>query len=159
MAADAAETQAESKKVHHVFRLDGHVGVAIDDTMYAVLGTSVNRSIGGTDYSSPTYAGGKFVTFELGILNSSNKTRDISLSTASLIDSKGNEFSVSSEGQTALSMTGDKQAEFVLTQIHPGISKFVKIVFDVPEDENTFTLRIPASLLSGDTDGELPISI
>jgi Domain of unknown function (DUF4352) len=134
-------------------------GVVVDGTVYGIYSQRVTASIGGTEFTQATQASGRFVILQMFVRNETNKTREISLSRATLIDSSGNAYDTSSEGGTALTLSGDKEAEFLLSEIHPHLQKYVKIVFDVPADRKAFTLRIPHGLLSGGQDGDLPVKL
>lgn len=134
-------------------------GVVVDETLYGIVSARETASIGGSEFSEPTHASGRFVILRLIATNESKKTREISLSSATLTDSAGNSYQTSSEGETALSMTGDREAEFLLSQIQPGLDKYIKVVFDVPPDRRTFTLHIPHSMFSGGEEGTLPVQV
>ncbi len=134
-------------------------GVVVDQTEYGIYSVRLTSSIGGTEFTQATRAGGRFVILELVVRNDSKEAREISLTTAKLIDAQGNTYSTSSEGETALTMSGDSEAEFLLSQLQPGIEKYLKIVFDVPEGKKAFTLRIPHGMFSGGEDGELGVHL
>lgn len=134
-------------------------GVLVDDTLYGVYSTRLTSTIGGTEFTEPTRAAGRFVVIEMLVRNESKKAREISLSSSTLIDAQGNSYSTSSEGETALMMSGDKEAEFLLSELQPGLQKFLKITFDVPAGKKKFTLKIPHSVFGGGEDGELAVNL
>ncbi|HEV3088509.1 MAG TPA: DUF4352 domain-containing protein [Candidatus Elarobacter sp.] len=134
-------------------------GVFVDETEYGIYTARVTSTIGGTEFTEPTRAGGRFVILELVVRNDSKEAREISLSQSKLIDAQGNAYSTSSEGETALTMSGDHEAEFLLSQLQPGLEKYLKIVFDVPAGKKAFTLRIPHGMFSGGEDGELAVRL
>lgn len=131
----------------------------VDDVDYSIMDTQITDSIGGNEYEQPTRPSGRFIILRLLAQNNSHESKEISLSAAKLEDADGNSYSTSSEGETALSMKGDSEAEFLLSQVQPQLSKTVKIVFDVPTGETHFTLVIPHSMFSGGEDGRMQVSL
>jgi hypothetical protein len=68
-----------------------------------------------------------------------------------LIDSEEREFRVSSEGNTALLGNGDQTVECWMSELQPGLSKTVKIVFDVPPGASDFSLKVMSGGWGGTT--------
>jgi hypothetical protein len=134
-------------------------GTVVDETVYGIIDAKITDSIGGNEYVEGTKPSGRFVILTLVVQNESHKTREIALSQATLTDSSGDTYSTSSEGETALLMSGDKSAEFLLSEIQPHLTKYLDIVFDVPTGRKAFTLTIPHGMLSGGEDGTLAVRL
>jgi hypothetical protein len=102
-------------------------------------------------------AGGEFIIIRLIVRNDSKKTRTISASMITLIDHEDRQFSTSSEAGTALTMSGDETAEFILTEIQPGLQKRITIIFEVPLTSKDLKLQIPSGIFGKST--ILPLSL
>lgn len=116
----------------------------IDETVHAVINVARKKTIGNELIKKQ--ADGEYLIVLLAIQNQSKKTRTISASTMTLITPDGTEFQTSSEGQTALGMTGDETAEAMITEVQPGLAKLVSIVFDVPPGSKDLKLRVMGML-------------
>lgn len=114
----------------------------VDETIHLVEKVEHRRSIG-NEYTRQT-ADGEYLIVRLLVRNDSKKTRTIGASQMSILNGAGQEFQSSSEGSTALMMTGDKSAEFLLTQVQPGLEKRISIVFDVPPGSKNLKLKVPS---------------
>ncbi|WP_198139002.1 TM2 domain-containing protein [Crocosphaera watsonii] len=129
----------------------------IDQTLYVIDSLERKNTINGI-MGDCTTTSGDFIISHLIVRNDSPKTRSISASQIVLLDDKNREFSVSSEGMSALVMSGDKTAELVFTEIQPGLEKYISIVFEIPLNSKDFQLKIPGGgLFSQPT--ILPLSI
>ncbi|MBD1834301.1 DUF4352 domain-containing protein [Cyanobacteria bacterium FACHB-472] len=113
----------------------------LDETTYLVVSLERKEFF----YSSlgSTYADGVFLIVCLIVRNDSKKTRTISASAMTIIDKEGREFSSSSSGSTALTLSGDKTSELISTEIQPGLQKRISIVFDIPPEALDLKLKIP----------------
>lgn len=134
---------------------DRIVAVAfVDQTVHAVKQIE-RRSIIYNSLAS-TYPDGEFLIIRLIVRNDGKKSRTISASMMTLIDSQEREYSVSNKGQTALQMNGDQTVECFVSEIQPGLQKIITIIFDVPRGVNNLSLKIP-----GGWGGEtiLPLSL
>lgn len=114
----------------------------VDETLHLVERVEHRRSLG-NEFSS-TQADGEFLIVRLLVRNESKETRTIGASQMEIIDSAGREFHTSSEGGTALVMSGDKSAEYILTEVQPGLEKRISIVFDVPPGSKNLKLKVPS---------------
>jgi tetratricopeptide (TPR) repeat protein len=97
------------------------------------------------NYLGNTDADGEFLIIRLIVRNEGKKARTISASMMTIIDSKEREYSVSSKGQTALTMNGDQTVEFLVSEIQPGLQKIITIIFDLVPGVNNLSLKIPGS--------------
>ena len=112
----------------------------LDQTLHAV--SSIERTKSIYNPLSSTYADGEFLILTLIVRNDSKKARTISASMMTLIDSQEREVSVSDKGKTALIMNGDQTVEVFMSEVQPGLSKVIRVVFDVPPGANDFNLKI-----------------
>lgn len=119
----------------------------LDQTLHAVSNIERTKSI--YNPLSSTYADGEFLILTLIVRNDSKKSRTISASMMTLIDSQEREFSVSDKGKTALVMNGDQTVEFWMSEVQPGLSKVIKIVFDVPPGADNLNLKVMSGGWSG----------
>ncbi len=129
--------------------------VLLDKTLYLV--DSVKRTRAIPALGSNTYADGEFLIITLVVRNEDKKSRTISVSEMTLVDSEEREFSTSSEGGTALSLSGVERAEFLLTEIQPGLEKRISIVFDIPPNAKDLKLKVYSGLFGKPT--LLPLSL
>ena len=140
--------------IHH----EGELVAAalVDQTIHIVDEIERKRTIYGV-LGNHTTASGEFIIIRLIVRNDSKKTRTISASMITLIDHEDRQFSTSSEGATALTMSGDETAEFLLTEIQPGLEKRITIVFEVPLTSKDLKLQIPSGIFGKST--ILPLSL
>ncbi len=127
----------------------------IDQTLHLVDSIERKQFIG--NQFSMTQADGEFLIVRLIIRNDGKKTRTISASAMKIIDSQEREYRSSTSGGTALVMSGDKNAEFSLSEIHPDLPKTITIVFDLPVGKNDLNLKISSGGLGGSA--ILPLSL
>ena len=104
-----------------------------------------------------THADGEFLIVRLIICNDGKKSRTISASGMKILDSQEREYRSSTSGGTALVMSGDKNAEFSLSEIHPDLPKTITIVFDLPVGKNDLNLKVSSGGLGGSA--ILPLSL
>ncbi len=156
--ADAATGKAESQENVSVENIKGlgkrEVGT-VDDVDYAVVRHEFKKSIG-NDFSR-TRSDGIFCVVQVGAWNNSKETHNLTTSMIELIDSEGRKFQASSEGTTAMAMSGVKGADLIGTQVHPGVSKSFILVYDVPETDKSFRIHIPAGTFSGGKDATIKV--
>jgi hypothetical protein len=114
----------------------------VEETIHLVEKVEHRRSIGNQFMS--TDADGEFLIVRLLVRNDSKETRTIGASQMEVIDAAGREFRTSSEGSTALTMSGDKSAEFLMSEVQPGLEKRISIVFDVPPGSKNLKLKVPS---------------
>jgi len=128
----------------------------VDETIHIVDQVEKKRTISGV-LGNHNSAGGEFIIIRLIVRNDSKKTRTISVSMITLIDHEDRQFSTSSEAGTALTMSGDETAEFILTEIQPGLQKRITIIFEVPLTSKDLKLQIPSGIFGKST--ILPLSL
>ncbi|MEP6488646.1 DUF4352 domain-containing protein [Microcoleus vaginatus] len=117
----------------------------VDKTIHIVDSVTRKITISGV-FGETTFADGEFVIINLVVRNEDKKSRNISASMMTLIDSEGREFQTSSTAMTALTMSGEQKAELWPTQIQPGLDKDITIVFDIPPTAQDLKLKVPSGL-------------
>lgn len=116
----------------------------VNNTLHLV--DSVKRTKRISSALGSEIADGEFLIIRLLVRNDDKKSRTISASMINLIDAQEREFRASSSGSTALIMSGDKTAEFLATEVQPGLQKNISIVFDIPPGATDLKLKIPSGL-------------
>lgn len=153
----AAPSPADAEQSNVVVRTVPGVGRRefglVDGVDYCVVKAEHRASIG--DALSQTRAGGQFVIVRLAAENSDRTTHSITLSFITLLDGSGREYSSSSDGQTALVMSGDKSAELLLSELQPSVAKQVSLVYDIPAHDKGLRLKIPHGTFTGGQDAVL----
>lgn len=133
-------------------------GVEVDSILYIIDKISKTSRLS-TSIESKS-ADGQYLIVKLFVSNKSKETRQISAEDITLIDSESREFSTSTAGQLVLAYS-DNTAGQLVTQIQPGLDKYISIVFDVPPeiiDIETLKLKVPGENLFGRPD-ILPFSL
>ena len=126
----------------------------VDQTVHCVKEIECTPFI--YNYLGNTGADGEFLIIRLLVRNDGKKSRRISASVMTIIDSQEREYSVSDKGQAALTMNGDQTVEFLVSEIQPGLQKIITIIFDVPPGVNNLSLKIPGGWGGGTI---LPLSL
>ena len=114
----------------------------VDDTIHLIDSIKRTSRIGNSNANA--VADGEFLVVRLVVRNDSKKSRTISASVMTILDSQEREFKTSSDAGTALLMSGDRTAEAFVTEIHPGLEKVITIAFDVPPGAKDLSLKIPS---------------
>ncbi len=126
------------------------VGV-VDDVQYVVAKAERMNSISGTQ------ADGTFIVLRVLAKNTDKKTHDVNTSLMKLLDNQDREFDPSSNGGTALALSGDQSAELFMAQVQPGTTKPFSVVYDAPEDAKGLKFKIPGGMFS--SSGEAIIKV
>lgn len=113
----------------------------VDNVTYAVAEIQKQESIG--DSYSNTRADGMFAIVSIYANNQDNHTHEIMTGKIKVMDSKGREYSPSSNGETALVAEGDKKIEPMYVELQPGTPKIFKIVYDVASNAGGLRIKIP----------------
>lgn len=107
---------------------------------YTVTSVSTTDRIGG-EYG--VAADGVFVVVELEITNRASESFTISSNLFTLVDGQDREFDVDTDGASYA------EESIIFEQLNPDVTTSGVIVFDVPADQESRSLRItPASILS-----------
>ena len=75
------------------------------------------------------------------ILNNANETKVVLTDDFTLVDPQGRRYSPSSEANTALMMTSENK-DFLLSELHPGVTKRTATAFEIPKDSLTSGLYL-----------------
>ncbi|MDB5072378.1 MAG: hypothetical protein JWM87_3489 [Candidatus Eremiobacteraeota bacterium] len=134
--------------------------VAVDGVLYAIDKAYVAHALGTQSaYQKQTNAHGEFIVVRVYADNRSSKSESASLHDAVLIDRTGAEYASSFDGLYALHEAGDDEALGTHDDLNPGLHRFVKQAFDVPDGLQSLTLKIPHRIFSGDKDGLLEVPL
>ena len=88
-----------------------------------------------SEYGRKTYPIGKFYTVKVYVYNNQKDAITVDSNCFKLVDAKGREFSVSTDGQTAMQLKKNNTRGF-LTQLNPGMGTTFEFVYDVPKETN-----------------------
>jgi hypothetical protein len=121
--------------------------VEIGNFSYLVKQASFAKAIG-NEFMKKT-ADGLFLVVNVSFRNNDNEEHTLDNSLFKLTDENGTEFESSSEGETALEMSG--KSTLFLKQCNPNITKSGFLVFEVPEDKKIYDLHLSGGYWSGKT--------
>ena len=111
------------------------------DVKIAVTGFASKDSIGDNQFSIAK-AQGIFRVVFVSLTNNQKDAITIDSNSFKLIDDQDREFSYSSEAQMAMmSSINNKQENFFLKKINPGMTITGQIAYDVPKDAKGFKLK------------------
>jgi len=108
--------------------------------------SEIGQDIAGTFFGEK--ADGIFVVLDVEVENTGNAAKYLTDSYIKLIDSQGREFSPNTVAAIYLKPEGSALA---FEEVNPGITKKGKIVYDVPPNVKSFTVKITSSLFSSKT--------
>lgn len=108
-------------------------------------------AVGGSEFSDSKKAQGIFKLIEVEVKNNNKETKYLDSSMFKLKDSKGQEFTVSTDAMTAFEIyEAGGESQFFLQQIQPSLSKTGIIIFDVPKDTTNPILIVSGGFLSSE---------
>ncbi|HXM17862.1 MAG TPA: DUF4352 domain-containing protein [Candidatus Tumulicola sp.] len=131
--------------------------VEVNGVVYTLSHVRATHTIGDPAMGG-SRANGVYVIISLAMVNNTHRTRTVNPTVCTLTDGGGTVYQTSDTGDAALAMTGDKNASWLDSQVQPGVPRTSDIVFEVPSGKRSFTLTIPASLLSFGRSGKIAIS-
>ena len=102
----------------------------LGDFSYAVQRVKDRRCIGGQFTRTCAGEGGRFVIVYFAIRNDTKETKTVMTDDFKLMDADGNTYRTSSEGNTALMMSGASK-DFLISELQPGLQKDTATVFQV----------------------------
>jgi len=104
-------------------------------TSYSAIGTGIAEKAASE--------GARFVVVEYTIRNEGSATETVLTDDFRIVDAQGREYRPSSDGNTALVMSGDK--DLALSELQPGVARKMQTAFEMPDAvaKGTFTLVIP----------------
>ena len=128
----------------------------VGDVAWKVLEVSKEASIGDNQYSKAT-ASGVFVVIKIGAELTGKTSGTVDSTQFEVIDSQNRTFKASTEGQTALIMSGKE--ELFLKQVNPNVPIQGYIVFDVAKDAAGLKLKIKDLVFTSDKYGFVDLGI
>jgi Domain of unknown function (DUF4352) len=120
--------------------------IAVGHFTYRVDGTKFMKTIG-NEFSSKT-ADGVFLIIKVSLANNDKEEHTIDNSMFKLTDAKGTEYESSTEGETALEMSGSET--LFLKQCNPNITKSGLLIFEVPK-QGSYNLHLSGGFWDGST--------
>jgi hypothetical protein len=104
----------------------------LGDFRYRIDRVSHGSKIGQGFAQKRASAGAIYVWVVFSIRNDSNETKTVMTDDFVLVDSQGRRFRASSEANTAVVMSGER--DFLLRELQPGIEKKAGTAFEIPAD-------------------------
>jgi hypothetical protein len=131
----------------------------LGDFAYTVDGIEGSTSIGKSYGKKEASEGAAFLIVDFTIENLGKETETVMTNDFKIVDANGRQFRSSSEGNTALMMSGAGK-DFIISELHPGIQKKMKTVFEVPISllEQGMTLVIPEKGFGGNDEAHIQLS-
>lgn len=149
---DKQRREMERQQIEQRLSADYKVGdgFRLGDFSYWIDEVKKRRCVGRV-YSRTCASGGAiFVIVRFTIRNNSKRTRSALTDDFVLLDGHGNRYDASSDATTELVMSG-RSKSFLLTQLHPGITKEGVTAFEVPMEvwDEGAVLEVPEKGLLG----------
>lgn len=162
MGPDQIITTAASQDSFFEIRETGEGGprfgesLELGDYAYVVDQPRTETALGPSVARTEAGDGAVFIVVDYTIENMTKETQTALTGDFKLRDYQDREFRASSEAETALAQSGD--ADFVVSELQPGLSREATTAFRVPEDvlEHPITLVIPEKGLAGSGEVEIP---
>jgi len=128
----------------------------VGDVKWKVLEANKENSVGDNQYTKKQ-ASGVFVVVKVSAELTGNKSGTVDSNQFEIIDSKNRTFKYSSEGQTAIEMSG-KEGLF-LKQVNPNVPIEGYLVFDIAKDAENLKLKIKDLELFSNKEGVVELGI
>ncbi len=116
---------------------------AAGDLHFMVNSMTRQKSVG-SGYSLKKSQTGTYVILDVSVTNESKDTVTIDSSFFNLSDSEGRKFTNSTDGQTALMLSGGDN--FFLKQVQPGLGVKGSVVFEIPENATGLKLTVQSGI-------------
>lgn len=121
--------------------------ISIGHFTYAVDKPKFKKTVG-NEFTSQT-ADGIYLIIPITIRNNDKKEHTLDGSMFKLLDINGTEYSHSTDGSTALMMSGAKT--LFLKQCQPNIPTSGMLIFEVPSKDQKYVLKVSGGFWSGKT--------
>ena len=155
MTQEAAPAPKEPEYLYKCKLSDiGTVRGAYASNVGVAIGKIATTNSIGNKYHT-TQAQGVFILVFIAVTNGQNDVVTIDANSFKLIDDRGREFTHSVDGETSLTMLGEKS--LFLTEVNPGNTVTGYIVYDVPADTNIVRMFFRGGM-TGD-EGEVPFRV
>lgn len=119
------------------------VGIRVVGTNWAITVEKVERMMSiSPSFGKPVKAQGTFLILTVKLENISKRSILLNSWDFKIKDSQGREFSLSSDGSTALLGAGEPEVLWLTQEVHPSLSTRVRVVFDVAPDGTGLTLKV-----------------
>jgi hypothetical protein len=117
------------------FRLGAYTYTVKDVTTYSALGTGFGLK--------KASEGASFLVVAYALRNEGRETTTVLADDFRIIDAEGRSFRPSAEGNTALTMAGNK--DLIVAELHPGVTRQMQTAFELPEAaaKGVVVLEIP----------------
>lgn len=116
---------------------------AAGDLHFMVNSITKQKTVG-SGYSLKKSQSGTYAILDVSVVNGSKDTVTIDSSFFNLSDSEGRKFTNSTDGQTALMLSGGDN--FFLKQVQPGLGVRGNVVFEIPEDATGLKLTVQSGI-------------
>jgi hypothetical protein len=140
---DAPAGNEAAKKEAYEAKIGDHINIG--NFSYVVNSVGYTKTVGNQFYQKK--ADGIFLVINVTFINNDKEERMLDNSLFKLTDASGNEFSSSTEGETALEMI-NKETLF-LKECNPHISKTGLLIFEVPQ-ESVYELHLSGGFWTGE---------
>ncbi len=114
---------------------------ALGDFTYRVDKVRTAHTLGNEFTHQTAAPEATYVIVYFSILNNANETKVVLTDDFTLVDPQGRRYSPSSEANTALMMTSENK-DFLLSELHPGVTKRTATAFEIPKDSLTSGLYL-----------------
>lgn len=140
---------AQIEPAQQVETINAKIGdeLSIGNFVYCVESISFKKTIGNEVFNKT--ADGIYLLIKLTLKNIDKKAHSVDNSIYKLIDTSGTEYESSSDGSTAIELSGGKT--LFLKQCQPNIQTQGYLVFEVPSKENIYHLKVSGGFWSGKT--------
>jgi hypothetical protein len=112
--------------------------ISVANFTYRVSHVAFKKTVG-NEFTSET-ADGIFLIVDLSLMNTSDKTRTLDNSMFKLVNESGIEYASSTNGSTALELSGTET--LFLKQCQPNIQTSGALIFEVPSSTDRYTLKV-----------------
>ncbi len=139
---ETPKAEPTKKEVENIYKLNETF--TCGDFSYKFTAVEKLEKIGDNQYNTELPAeGAVFVLVRYVEENLSKETKTVFTGRFKLIDNKEREFTESSKASTALSMV-EKDQDWLLSQVQPGVPHKSGVIFEVPKDAKGFFIKISA---------------
>lgn len=143
---EVKESQSSTKQAEDVFYSKIGDQIEVGNFSYVVNGIQFKKTIG--DEMMGQTSDGIYLIVDLTFRNNDTEEHTLDNSFFKLTDERGTEFSSSTDGESALELSG--KTTLFLKQCNPKITKRGFLVFEVPE-KNVYDLHLSGGFWSGKT--------
>lgn len=155
-SGDQAKTSSSPSSSQGTAAVKVNEDLQVGDVKWKVLEVKKENSVGDNQYTKKQ-ASGIFVVIKVSAELTGNKSGTVDSNQFEITDSKGRTFKYSSEGQTAIELSG-KEGLF-LKQVNPNVPIEGYLVFDIAKDATDLKLKIKDLELFSNKEGIVELGI